>query len=149
MSVSSKAVSVPMAAKQRAAAKALQPAEETLKRVPEHLDAPPKHGLGCPPKAATRLELVAQNVAAARHAPQRLTGQRALVTQSIRAIGHTYHFVDLECGVRRNGKLIAGDIQRHIDTIRTVAQQAQRSGWGAAWWAPPAPLSCCAPGTLG
>jgi hypothetical protein len=29
--------------------------------------------------------------------------------------------VDWERGVRRNGKLIAGDIQRHIDTIRTIA----------------------------
>jgi hypothetical protein len=26
-------------------------------------------------------------------------------------------------GVRRNGKLIAGDSQRHIATIRTIAQQ--------------------------
>ena len=26
-------------------------------------------------------------------------------------------------GVRRNGTLIAGDIQQHIDTIRTIAQQ--------------------------
>jgi hypothetical protein len=31
--------------------------------------------------------------------------------------------VDLERGVRRNGKRIAGDIQQHIDTIRTIAQQ--------------------------
>jgi len=30
---------------------------------------------------------------------------------------------DLERGVRRNGKLIAGDIQQHMDTIRTIAQQ--------------------------
>jgi hypothetical protein len=29
--------------------------------------------------------------------------------------------------VRRNGKLIAGDIQQHIDTIRTIAQQEPRS----------------------
>ena len=50
-------------------------------------------------------------------------GQREQVTQSIRAIGHAYHFVDLERGVRRNGTLIAGDIQQHIDTIRTIAQQ--------------------------
>jgi hypothetical protein len=37
-------------------------------------------------------------------------------------IGHAYHFVDLECGVRRNGKLIASDIQVQIDTLRTIAQ---------------------------
>jgi transposase len=127
----SKAVSAPMAAKQRAAAKALKTAEEMLQRVHEHLDtadgAPAKRGPGRPPKAAASLEQVAQNVAAARHEHQRLAGQRETVTQSIRAIGHAYHLVDVERGVRRNGKLIAGDIQRHIDTIRTVAQQAHLS----------------------
>ena len=70
---------------------------------------------------------MAQAVAAARQEHQRLTEQRAQVTQSIRAIGHAYHFVDLERGVRRNGKLIAGDIQRHIDTIRTIAQHEHLS----------------------
>ena len=64
---------------------------------------------------------------AARHEHQRLSAQREQVTQSIRAIGHAYHFVDLERGVRRNGKLIAGDIQEHIDTIRTIAQQEHLS----------------------
>jgi len=62
-------------------------------------------------------------VEAAHYEHQRLAGQREQVTQSIRAIGHAYHFVDLERGVRRNGTLIAGDIQQHIDTIRTIAQQ--------------------------
>jgi hypothetical protein len=33
------------------------------------------------------------------------------------------YLVDLERGVRRNGKRIAGDLQQHIDTIRTIAQQ--------------------------
>ena len=54
-------------------------------------------------------------------------GQREMVRQSIRAIGHAYHFVDLERGVRRNGKLIASDIQGHIDTIRRIAQQEDLS----------------------
>jgi hypothetical protein len=53
------------------------------------------------------LEQVAQEVEAARQEHQRLAGQRETVTQSIRAIGHAYHFVDVERGVRRNGKLIA------------------------------------------
>jgi Family of unknown function (DUF6399) len=123
----SKAVSAPMAAKQRAAAKALQTAEETLTRVQERLDAPPKRGPGRPPKGGTDLEQAAQAVDAARQEHQRLAGQREQVTQSIRAVGHAYHFVDLERGVRRNGKLIAGDIQQHIDTIRTVAHQEDLS----------------------
>jgi hypothetical protein len=68
------------------------------------------------------LEQAAQDVDTARQEHQRLVAQRVQVTQSMRAIGHAYHFVDLERGVRRNGTLIAGDIQQHIDTIRTIAQ---------------------------
>jgi len=132
----SKAVSAPMAAKQRAAVKAATKAEETLKRVQEPL-APLKgvraqrsSGPGRPPKATPCLEQAAQDVEAAHHEHQRLAGQREQVTQSIRAIGHAYHFVDLERGVRRNGTLIAGDIQQHIDTIRTIAQQEGLSETG-------------------
>jgi hypothetical protein len=127
----SKAVSAPMAVKQRAAHKAVAKAEEALKRVHEHLemanDELAQHGPSRPPKGAASLEQVTQAVEAARHEHQRLSEQREQVTQSIRAIGHAYHFVDLERGVRRNGKLIAGDIQEPIDTIRTIAQQANLS----------------------
>ena len=123
----SKAVAVPMAAKLRAAAKVVVKAEETLRQVQERLqtttDEREKCGPGRPAQAATTLAKVEQDVEAARQAHHRVAGQREQVTQSIRAIGHAYHFVDLERGVRRNGKLIAGAIQRHIDTIRTIAQQ--------------------------
>jgi hypothetical protein len=100
-------------------------AEETRKRVHERLanGEPAKRGPGRPPKTTPGLEQATQDVAAAQHAHQRLTEQRALVTQSIRGLSHAYHCVDLERGVRRNGKLIAGDIQQHIDTIRTIAPQ--------------------------
>jgi hypothetical protein len=123
----SKAVSAPLAVKQRAAAKAAAKADEMLKRVPEHCPTansePEKRGPGRPAKVAASFEQVKQNVEAAHHEHQRLTGQREKVIQSIRALGHAYHFVDLDRGVRRNGKLIAGDIQAQIDTIRTIAQQ--------------------------
>lgn len=126
-----KAVSAPMAAKQRAAAKAVAKAEERLTRVQERLDnangEPAKPGPSRPPQATASLEQVAQDVEAARQEHQRRAGQRETVTQSIRAIGHAYHFVDLERGVRRHGKLMAGDIQRHVDTIRTIAQQEHLS----------------------
>ena len=119
----SKAVSAPMATKQRAAAKA----EETRKRVHEHLlnanEEPQQRGPGRPPKGAASLAQVEQEVDAARQEHRRLTAQREQVTQSIRAIGHAYHFVDLERGVRRNGTRIAGDLQQPIDTIRTMAQE--------------------------
>jgi hypothetical protein len=122
-----KAISAPLATKQRAAHKAVAQAEKTLTRWQEHLDhadgEPVKRGPGRPSKATASLEQVAQDVATARHEHQRLSAQREQVSQRIRAIGHAYHFVDLERGVRRNGKLIAGDIQCHIDTIRTIAQQ--------------------------
>ena len=123
----SKAVTAPLAVKQRAAAKAVAQAEETLKRVHERLananGEPAKRGPGRPPKTTPGLEQATQDMASAQHEHQRLTEQRALVTQSIRGLSHAYHFVDLERGVRRNGKLIAGDIQQHIDTIRIIAQQ--------------------------
>ena len=127
----SKAVVAPMAAKQRAAAKAVTTAHEQLTYVQEHAQhdgAPPgKRGPGRPPKVTPSLVQATQEVEATHQAYQRLTEQREQVTQSIRAIGHAYHFVDLERGVRRNGKLIASDIQQHIDTIRTIAQQEHRS----------------------
>jgi hypothetical protein len=124
----SKAVSAPMAAKQRAAAKVVAKAEEWLTRVHERLDdTPEKRSPGRPRKGAVSREQGEQERAAARREHHRLAEQREQVTQSIRAIGHAYHCVDLERGVRRNGKLIAGDSQRHIDTIRTMAQQEHLS----------------------
>jgi hypothetical protein len=123
----SKAVSAPMALKQRAAAKAATQAEETLKRVQESRDNThdelTKRRPGRPSKAMPCLAQIAREVEATRHEHQRLSAQREQVTQSMRAIGHAYHFVDLERGVRRNGTLIAGDIQQHIGTIRTIAPQ--------------------------
>jgi Family of unknown function (DUF6399) len=123
----SKAVAAPMAAKQRAAAKAVTTAAEQLSRVQEHIqhvDAQPeRRSPGRPPKAVPSPEQAQQEVEATRQEYQRLTGQREQVSQSIRAIGHAYHFVDLDRGVRRNGKLIVSDIQHQSDTIRTIAQQ--------------------------
>jgi hypothetical protein len=123
----SKAVAAPIAAKQRAAAKAVTTAAEQLSRVQEHIqhvDAQPeRRSPGRPPQAVPSPEQAQQEVEATRQEYQRLTGQREQVSQSIRAIGHAYHCVDLDRGVRRNGKLIVSDIQHQIDTIRTIAQQ--------------------------
>jgi hypothetical protein len=122
-----KAVAAPMAVKQRAAEKALTTAEETLARVQEHTQSDNvqagRRGPGRPPKATLSLARAEQAVEAARRGHQRLTQSREQVGQSIRAVGHTYHFVDLDRGVRRNGKLIARDIHKQIDTIRQVARQ--------------------------
>ena len=127
----SKAVAVPLATKQRAAAKAVTKAEETLKQAHEYLamatNAPVQRGPGRPPKGVTNLEQVKDAPEGARDAHQRLSAQREQVTQCIRAIGHAYHFVDLERGMRRHGKLIAGDIHAQLQTIRTIAQQADLS----------------------
>jgi hypothetical protein len=85
-------------------------------------DTPAKRALGRPPKATASLEQLAQDAQAARQEFERLSAQREQVAQSIRRIGQAYHFVDVERGVRRNGRLIAADIQTQIDTIRGVAQ---------------------------
>ena len=69
------------------------------------------------------VEQAEQALEAASREHERLSEQREQVQASLRGIGHDYHFVDLECGVRRNGQLIASDIQGHIEQIRTVAQQ--------------------------
>ena len=88
-----------MAAKQRAAHKAVAQAEETLNRASEHYThvdgTSAKRGSGRPAKVAASLEQAAQDVEAAHHEHQRLTRQRETVTQSIRAIGHAYPFVDV------------------------------------------------------
>ena len=121
-----KAVSGALATKQRAARKAATEAQARLEQRQAQFqnpsDAPAKRGPGRPLKATVNLEHVAQQAEAANREYQRISGQREKVAQSIRAIGHAYHFVDLERGVRRNGKLIAADIRAQIDTIRSVAQ---------------------------
>ena len=103
-----KAVSGPMATKERAALKAVSDATEQLERLqshPKHTgDEPEKRGPGRPPKHPVSLEQAEQALEAASREHQRLAGQREQVQQHIRGIGHDYHFVDLERGVRRNGR---------------------------------------------
>jgi Family of unknown function (DUF6399) len=115
-----------MAKKQRAAGKAASEAQKSLEKVQGPLqsagDEPQTRYPGRPPKDTASLEQFAQEAEVARQEYQRISAQREQVAQSIRAIGHAYHCVDLERGVRRNGKLIAADIQAQIDTVRTVAQ---------------------------
>jgi hypothetical protein len=126
-----KAVSGPMATKQRAAGKAATEAQERLEQVQGHLqdtgDAPEKRGPGRPARATASLEQIAHEAHAASQEFERISAQREQVAHSIRAIGHAYHFVDVERGVRRNGQLIAADIQAQIETVRTVAKQESLS----------------------
>ena len=123
----SKAVVAPIAAKQRAAEKAVTTAAAQLNRVQAHTQSagglPERRGPGRPPQVAPGLAQAEQEVAVARQERQRLAPSREQISQCIRAIGHAYHFVDLDRGVRRNGKLIVSDIQHQSDTIRTIAQQ--------------------------
>jgi Family of unknown function (DUF6399) len=121
-----KAVSGPLATKERAAHKAVTEATEQLDRLQSdpqsagHETA--KRAPGRPPQAPVGLEHAEHALAAARREHTRLAEQRAQVKAHIRGIGHDYHFVDLERGVRRNGHLIASDIQAHIGQIRAIAQ---------------------------
>ena len=122
-----KAVSGPMAAKERAAHQAVNDATEKLERLQSQPtntgDAPEKRRPGRPPKRPVSLEQAEEALDAAKRERERLAGQREQVQQSIRGMGHDYHFVDLERGVRRNSRLIAADLQGRIDAIRAVAQQ--------------------------
>src|SRR5499427_2333570 len=122
-----KAVSGPMATKERAAYKAVIEAQEQLQRLQTHpistSEVPDKRGPGRSSKEPVSLEQAQQALDLATEEHERLAEQRAKVQQSIRGIGHDYHFVNLERGVRRNGQLIAADMQEHIEQIRTVAQQ--------------------------
>ena len=122
----SKAVCAPMAAKERAAHKAVTEAREPLDQVQAYLqtagDEPEKRGPGRPPKAPVSLEQAQQEFEAVSREHERLAQQREQVANRIRAIGHDYHFVDLERGVRRNGQLIAADLHEHIKQARAIAQ---------------------------
>jgi hypothetical protein len=121
-----RAVSGPLATKQRAADKAATEAQKKRAQAHEQLQSasgePQKQGPGCPPQAIARLAQLEQEAEVARQEHQRMSAQREQVAQRIRAIGQAYHCVDLERGVRRNGKRIAADIQAQIDTVRLVAQ---------------------------
>jgi hypothetical protein len=121
-----KAVSGPMATKERAAYQAVTAAWEQLEYVqtgPQSAgDKPETHRPSRPPKAAMSLEQAEQALEAASREHERLAQQHQQITAHIRGIGHDYHCVDLERGVRRNGQLIAADIQGHIEHIRTIAQ---------------------------
>jgi hypothetical protein len=129
-----KAVCGPMATKERAAHKALTEAREQLIGVqsdPQSADeAPASHRPSRPPQETMSLEQAEHALAAARREHERLAEQRAQVKASIRGIGHAYHFVDLERGVRRNGRLIASDIPGHIEQMRSIAQHEGRSQSG-------------------
>ena len=122
-----KAVSGPMATKERATHKAVTEAKEQLERLQNDPQSAgnetEKRAPGRPSKEPVSLEHAEQALEAASREHARLCEQREQVKASIRGIGHDYHFVDLERGVRRNGQLIASDIQEHIDQIRSVAQQ--------------------------
>jgi len=122
-----KAVSGPMATKERAALKAMGDATQQLERLQSQpastTDEAETGTASRAPKRPMSLEQAEQTLEAARCEHERLAGQREQAQQSIRGMGHDYHFVDLERGVRRNSRLIAADIQGHIDAIRTVAQQ--------------------------
>jgi hypothetical protein len=122
-----KAVSGPMATKERAAQQAVSEATEHLARLqsapPRASNEPEKSHPDITRRDPMSLQQAEQALAAASREHERLAAQRAEVKASLRGLSHAYHFVDLERGVRRNGQLIAADIQGHIAQIRTIAQQ--------------------------
>lgn len=126
-----KAVAAPMATKERAVHKAVAEAQAQIAQVPTPLpttdDEPAKRGPSRSPKAPGSLAYAQHELEAARRAHERLVQQREQVTRSLRALGHDDHCVDLARGVRRNGRLMASDIQAHIEQVRALAQHEGRS----------------------
>jgi hypothetical protein len=120
------AVSGPLATKQRAAIKAATETQQRFEKVQvppqETDDEPQSHGPVHSPTERARMEQVELEAFHARQELERISAQREQVAQSIRNIGQAYHFVDLERGVRRNGPLIAADIQAQMDQVRAIAQ---------------------------
>lgn len=121
-----KAVSGPLATKQRVASKAAtetkQRCEQVQVSLQETSNEPQSPGPVHSPTARARLAQVSLEALQARQELERISAQREQVAQSIRNIGQAYHFVDLERGVRRNGPLIAADIQAQMDQVRAIAQ---------------------------
>jgi len=121
-----KAVSGPLATKQRAAMKATTAAQQRLAQVQgprqEAGDKPQPPGPTHSSTETAGLEQAEHEAQAARQELERLSAQRKQVAQSIRTIGQAYHFVDLQRGVRRNGPLIAADIHVQMDQVRAIAE---------------------------
>ena len=120
-----KAVSGPLATQERAAYKAVREAKEPHERLqsdPKSAEAAPAERCPGPSsKEPMRLAQAEHGLAAACREPVRLAEQREPLKARIRGLGHDDHFVDLERGVRRNGRLMAADIQKRIEQRRTVA----------------------------
>src|SRR5437879_12082982 len=120
-----------MATKERAAHKAVTEATEQLERLQSDLQStseePAKRRPEHTPQEPMRLEQAEHALEAARREHARLAEQRAQVQASIRGIGHDYHFVDLERGVRRHGQLIDADIQDHIGQHQPLTPPAAMS----------------------
>jgi hypothetical protein len=121
-----KAVAGPRATKQRAAIKAATETQQRFEKVQvppqETGDEPQSHDSVHSPTERARREQAELEAQAASQERKRISAQREQVAQSIRHIGPAYHFVDLERGVRRNGPLIAADIQAQRDQERAIAQ---------------------------
>jgi hypothetical protein len=121
-----KAVSAPLATKQRAASKAATAAQQRLEpRQPplhDYVDEPPPQAVARGPQHTPRGDQAVHEAHAASQELARISAQREQVAQSIRRIAQAYHFVDVERGGRRNGQLIASDIAQEIATIRAIAQ---------------------------
>lgn len=121
-----KAVSAPLATKVRAAQKVVTEAQQRLEQVQEHLKNANDESAEPKPvnsnKETVNVEQAQQDLDIARQEHERMGRQREQVRKGIRAIGQAYHVVDLERGVRRNGALIAADLQQQLDQIRAIAE---------------------------
>jgi hypothetical protein len=121
----SRAVSGPMAAKVRAAEQAVEKAKDDFGKARiaavEYLISTDSRGPGRPPDWDTRTNRLAAGIQQATDEAERIQAVREGMRADVKGISETYHFVDLETGERRSGSIVAAELQKKVDSLRTAA----------------------------
>jgi hypothetical protein len=121
-------VSGPMAAKERAADKAVLAAEASLAKIHgEKMSyesaTPAQRGPGRPPIWDVRIMEAEKSVAEATAERRRIQGVRAEARQQIKGFGEDYHFADPKTGERSSGSVIEHALQQRIYKIASICEQ--------------------------
>lgn len=121
-------VSGPMAAKERAADKAVLAAEAVLAKIrgekaTYEAATPAQRGPGRPPIWDTRIMEAEKSAAEATAERQRIQDVRAEARQQIKGFGEDYHFADPTTGERSSGSVIQRALQQRIYNIAEICEQ--------------------------
>jgi hypothetical protein len=121
----SRAVSAPMAAKARAAARGIEEAKANLAKTEveakEYAELIDQRGPGRPPNWEARIQEAKDQVVAAEAEAERVNSVRDAMREAVRGLGKDYHLVDLATGERCASSIITQKLQVRIDTLRAAA----------------------------